>query len=70
MGRLILHNNPDNEKLNAERARRFANLPFEEKMKELFALIDLARKTSGNQPLKKPRGLGLVISKKKKDGHI
>lgn len=68
VGWLIIHKNTDNEKLNTGRARRFADLPFEEKMKELFALIDLARKTSGNQPLKKPEGLGLAIAKKKQDG--
>jgi hypothetical protein len=29
MGRLIIHKNPDNEKLSAERARRFADLRVE-----------------------------------------
>ncbi len=63
MGKLILHDNPDPERLANERANRFYNLPFEEKLRELFALIDLAVKMNGGKPIKEPQGKGIVIRK-------
>lgn len=63
MGKLILHDNPDPERLRAERAARFAALPFSEKLKILFAQIDLAVKMNGGKPLKEPQGKGIVIRK-------
>ena len=66
MGKLILHDNPDLERLNEERSERFYHLPFEDKLKELFALIDLTVKMNGGRPIKEPQGKGIVIRKPQK----
>jgi len=63
MGKLILHNNPDPERNNLERAKEFAALPDEEKLKRLFALIELSVVLNDGKPLKEPQGKGLVIRK-------
>lgn len=63
MGRVVLHTNPDPERLERERAQRFAALPFEQKLLELYALIDLAIKMNGGKPLKEPQGKGIVLRK-------
>jgi len=65
MGRVILHTKADNEQLALERARAFLVLPLEEKLKRLFALIDLSVKLNNNMPLKTPQGKGIVIKKPK-----
>jgi hypothetical protein len=65
MGKLILHDNPDPDALEQERAARYRDLPFADKLKELFALIDLAVKMNGGKPIKEPQGKGLVIRKPK-----
>lgn len=63
MGRVILHTDPDPERQEQDRAQTFLLLPYEEKLKRLFALIDLSVKLNNNQPIKKPQGKGLVIGK-------
>jgi len=63
MGKVILHNVPDPEKNKLERAREFAILPFEEKLKRSFALIELGVKLNGGKPLKEPQGKGIIIRK-------
>jgi len=63
MGKVVFHNNPDPEQQDLERSLRYAELPFAEKLKELFALIDLAVKRNGDRPLKAPQGKGIVIRK-------
>jgi hypothetical protein len=63
MGKLILHDNPDPERLERERAARFLALSAEDKLKELFALIDLAVKMNGGKPIKEPQGKGIIIRK-------
>jgi len=63
MSKLVFHKHPDNDSLSRERALRYASLPFAQKLNELFALIDLAIKTNGNKPFKKPRGAGIVLNK-------
>lgn len=67
MGKLILHINPNPKKLEEERAERFLNLPFEEKLHQLFTLIDLAIKMNGGKPFKQPQGKGLIIRKMVKE---
>lgn len=67
MGKLILHENPDPERLNEKRADRFYHLPFEEKLKELFALIDLSVKMNSGKPIKEPQGKGIVLRKLPKE---
>lgn len=63
MGKLVIHNHPDVEKTNAERAKKFLKLPLEEKLKSLFSLIQLSVVLNNGQPLKKPQGKGLIIVK-------
>ena len=63
MGKLILHKQPNPERLEQQRAERYFNLPFAEKLKELFSLIDLAVKMNGGKPIKEPQGKGIVIRK-------
>lgn len=65
MGKLIIHANPNPEKQEVERAAVYKSLPFEEKLKQLFALIDLSVKMNAGMPIKKPQGKGLVIRKLK-----
>ena len=64
MGKLILHTYPDPEQLAHERHERYAALPLAEKLKELFALIDLTIKLNGGKPIKEPQGKGIIIRKK------
>ena len=63
MGKVILHNNPDPEKNHLERARQFAALSDDEKLKRLFALIELSMVLNEGKPLKEPQGKGLLIRK-------
>lgn len=65
MGRVVIHTEPDPEKLALERAQAFLKAPLEEKLKRLFALIDLSVKLNNNMPLKTPQGKGIVIKKPK-----
>lgn len=70
MGKLVFYKIPDAESLDWERHLRYASLPFEKKLYELFALIDLTIKLGGGRPLKKPVGAGLVLHKKKQHGYL
>lgn len=70
MSKLIFHNNANNDSLTRQRSLHFNSLPLSQKLNELFALIDLAVKTSGGQPLKKPVGAGLVLRKQNPHGHL
>jgi hypothetical protein len=63
MGKVILHTNPDPERSNLERAKRFQQLSTEEKLKALFKLNALAIAFNGGKPIKTPQGKGIVISK-------
>jgi hypothetical protein len=65
MGKVVIHSDADVEKLNLERAIRFRDLPFEQKLRSLFSLIQLSVTLNNGQPLKKPLGKGLVIRKPK-----
>jgi hypothetical protein len=65
MGKVVIHNHPDMEKMNLERAKKFLALPIEEKLRSLFSLIQLSVALNNGQPLKKPLGKGLVIRKPK-----
>ena len=63
MGKLIFNTDPDVEKSNLERAKKFLNLPVEEKLNSLFSLIRLSVILNNGQPLKKPQGKGILITK-------
>ena len=63
MGKVIIRQNADITQQDLERSKRFYNLPTEEKLNELFALIDLSVKLNGGKPLKVPQGKGLVLRK-------
>jgi len=63
MGKVILHNNPDPERNNCDRSRRFQQLSTEEKLTALFNLNALAVAFNGGKPIKVPQGKGMVISK-------
>ena len=63
LGKVIFHTNPDPERLALERAERFAKLPYEEKLKQLLALNDLAVKMNGGKAIKEPQGKGIIIRK-------
>ena len=65
MGRVVLHSVPDPERMERERALGFLALPLEEKLKRLFALIELSVKLNDGKPLKEPQGKGIVIRKPK-----
>lgn len=70
MGKLVFHNNADESMLSLQRSLHYNSLPISQKLNQLFALIDLAVKTSGGLPLKKPAGAGLVLRKLKPHGHL
>ena len=63
MGRLIIHSHPDVEKNHLERAKKFLQLSAEAKVRSLFSLIQLSVLLNNGQPLKKPKGKGLIITK-------
>jgi hypothetical protein len=63
MGKLIFNTDPDVEKSNLERAKKILNLPVEEKLNSLFSLIRLSVILNNGQPLKKPQGKGILITK-------
>jgi hypothetical protein len=64
MGRLIIHSSAlSPEKIQEERALRFLNLPPQEKLFELLALIHLSIAMNGGQPIKKPQGKGIIIQR-------
>jgi hypothetical protein len=67
MQRLRLYH-PDTgspETIVRERGVLYASNSSEKKWKELFALIEISRKLNGGQPLKKPQGKGIIITKQK-----
>ena len=51
--------------MERERALAFLTLPVEEKLRRLFALIELSVKLNDGKPLKEPQGKGIVIRKPK-----
>lgn len=53
------------EAIEAERERHFVECSPQEKLEHLFALIGTAQAMNGGKPLKKPKGKGLIISRKK-----
>ena len=65
MGRVVLHSLPDPERMERERALAFLTLPVEEKLRRLFALIELSVKLNDGKPLKEPQGKVIVIRKPK-----
>jgi hypothetical protein len=66
MGHLILHSNPNPEKQEMERAKRFMALSSAEKWNATFSLIYLTMRLNNGKPLKTPQGKGVVLRKIKK----
>lgn len=65
MGRVIIHQYPNPERLAATRVARHKNLSALDQIKHLYALIHLAMAMNGGKPLRGPQGKGLVIRKPK-----
>jgi len=54
------------ESILQERAALYKSLSPQQKLEQLFALIETSRKLNNDLPLKKPQGKGIIISKPKK----
>ncbi|PZF73500.1 hypothetical protein [Taibaiella soli] len=66
MGKLHLYNTEiPLEALAHERAMLYQSYSPERKFNELLALIETARILNNGEPLKKPQGKGIIISKQK-----
>ena len=52
------------EQIALERAEQYKSLSSLQKLNELFALIDLAKRLNGDTPIKEPQGKGFVLRKK------
>lgn len=66
MAKLVLHDlSLSPEAIQQEREQRFLKLSAQEKLEELFALINLSIAMNGGKPIKEPQGKGLIIRKKK-----
>lgn len=65
MGTFLYHPDKTPEQLEQERTIRFLQLPFEQKLEELYALNAALRALNGGKPLKEPQAKGIVLRRKK-----
>ena len=63
MPKLTLRNNPDLRQIEKERNDAFRKLSGEERIKEMFKLIEFTMMLHPDMPYKKPTGKGLVMRK-------
>jgi hypothetical protein len=52
------------EHIAEERAEQYKRLTPLQKLNELLALIDIAKRLNGDAPLKEPQGKGIILRRK------
>lgn len=63
LAKLTIHKNADLTARENERRERFLNLTGEERLQEMFYLMELAILLGDGEPIKKPLGKGIILGR-------